>query len=154
MKETVMSETALSERPPTDAEAKEAATVARLLGSVFDEEGLPFSVHSNGDQTTVKVSPAIGQLVLDVLGHIARREMVTLVPYGAQLSTKEAADILNVSRPHLVKLLENGDIPFHMVGSHRRVQAEDVLTFKAGRDLKRSKSLSKLQQLGQEFDKA
>ena len=110
----------LSERPPTQEEAGEASEAAKLLASVFDNDGLPFAISQNGNQVTVEVSRAVGQLVLDVLGHVARGEMVTLVPYGAQLSTKAAADLLNVSRPFLVGLLEKGEIPFVRVGSHRR----------------------------------
>ena len=149
-----MSVDALSQRTPTDAEVRQASEAARELAKALTPDGLPFCISHDGDQVTVDVSPALGQLLLDVLSHVARGEMVTFVPYGAVLSTKEAADLLNVSRPFLVKLLEEGKIPFHRVGSHRRIRAEDVTKYKEKQDQVRSKALRDLQRLGQEFDAA
>lgn len=60
--------------------------------------------------------------------------------------------MLNVSRPFLVSMLTKGEIPFHKVGSHRRVRACDVLDFRAQRDTERNEALKELQRLGQEFD--
>ncbi|MBY8337926.1 helix-turn-helix domain-containing protein [Alteriqipengyuania sp. NZ-12B] len=80
--------------------------------------------------------------------------MVTFVPYGAELTTNQAADLLNVSRPHLIKLLNDQEIDFHKVGSHRRVKSEDVLAYKRKRDTARSSALDRMQQLGQEADAA
>jgi excisionase family DNA binding protein len=102
----------------------------------------------------IDLPPMVGQLVLDVLTHVARGEMVTFVPYGAVLTTKEAADLLNVSRPFLVQLLEKGEIDFHRVGTHRRIRSEDVLAFKNKRDDERKAALRDLQRLGQEFEAA
>lgn len=147
-----MSEQALSERPPTDHEVRQASEAARLLATALTPDGLPFTVKKNGDRAEIDLPPALGQLVLDVLTHVARGEMVTFVPYGAELTTKEAADLLNVSRPFLVSLLEAGKIDFYKVGSHRRVKARDVLAYRAQRDAERSGALSDLQRLGQEFD--
>ena len=90
----------------------------------------------------------------EVLTHVAKGEMVTVVPYGAELSTKEAADLLNVSRPFLIKLLEQGEIGFHRVGSHRRIEAEELLRYKKARDSQRREAMKELQRLGQEFDAA
>ena len=80
--------------------------------------------------------------------------MVIFVPYGAVLTTKEAADLLNVSRPFLVQLLEKGEIDFHRVGTHRRIRAEHILAFRAKRDQERKAALRRLQHLGQEFESA
>ena len=147
-----MSELALSQRPPTDNEVRQASEAARALATALTAEGLPFSVNKNGDRAEIELAPALGQLLLDVLTHVARGEMITLVPYGAELTTKEAADLLNVSRPFLVSLLDGEQIPFHKVGSHRRIRACDVLDFRSRRDAQRSKVLDDLQRLGQEFD--
>jgi excisionase family DNA binding protein len=147
-----MSEQALSERPPTEVEVRRASEAARALATALTSKGLPFSVDRNGGRTDIDLPPALGQLVLDVLTHVARGEMVTFVPYGAELTTKEAADLLNVSRPFLISLLETGKIGFHKVGSHRRIRACDLLEFRAQRDAERSAALKELQRLGQEFD--
>ncbi len=149
-----MSQEALSERPPTDVEVRKASEAARTLARALTPQGLPFTVNQNGGVTEVDLPPALGQLVLDVLTHVARGEMVTFIPYGAELTTKEAADLLNVSRPFLVSLLENGDIPFYKVGSHRRVRSEAILAYKAKRDVGRKDALQRLQRLGQEFDES
>lgn len=146
-----MSEQALSERPPTENEVRQASEAARALATALTPQGLPFSVNRNGDVTEVELPLALGQLVLDVLTHVARGEMVTFVPYGAELTTKEAADLLNVSRPFLVSMLEEGRIAFHKVGSHRRVRACDLLAFRNTRDAERAAALDELQRLGQEF---
>lgn len=77
---------------------------------------------------------------------------LSLIPYGKELTTQEAADLLHVSRPHLVKLLEQGKIPHHRVGTHRRVRLEDVLTFAAERTERRREELRELTRLSQEAE--
>ncbi len=67
-----------------------------------------------------------------------------MIPVEAQLTTQQAADLLNVSRPFLVKLLEKNELPFTMTGRHRRVQAKDIFAYKDKRDQKRSEALSVL----------
>jgi len=74
------------------------------------------------------------RLLVDILAELAEGNAVKVVPVHAELTTQEAADMLNVSRPHLVKLLEEGALPFHRAGKHRRVRFADVMQFKARRD--------------------
>lgn len=69
---------------------------------------------------------------------------MSLVPLEQELTTQEAADLLNVSRPFLIKLLEQGEIPYIKVGSHRRIRFEDLIAYKQQRDLKRRQSLKEL----------
>ena len=149
-----MNDAALTERPPNEEEVREASAAVRALAAALTLDGLPFSVKQNDNRVELALSPAIGQLLLDVLTHIARGEMVTVVPYGTELTTKQAADLLNVSRPFLINLLDAAVIPFHRVGSHRRVKSQDLLAYKSERDLERSDALEKLQRLGQEDDAA
>lgn len=73
-------------------------------------------------------------LLRDILAHLANGAAVQLMPLHAKLTTQQAADFLNVSRPHLIKLLEEGRLAFERVGTHRRVLAAEVLRFQAERD--------------------
>lgn len=148
-----MDNASLSQRLPTEDEKQGAsAAVTALATMVQEEDRVRFPVQRDGRTLTVELPPAVTTAVIEYLSHIARGEMVTIVPYGADLTTQEAADILNVSRPFLTKLLDEGSIPHIRVGSHRRVKAEDVLTYKDERDSSRSEALAKMQRLGQEFD--
>ncbi len=143
---------ALNKRPPTSDEMEKASEAMSIFARALKEDGPSIRINSGGDELQLDFPHALGQLVLDLLAHVARGEMVTFVPYGAELTTQQAADLLNVSRPFLVKLLEAGEIEHHKVGSHRRVPVEKLLEYKMKRDQVRSEGLTELQRLGQEFD--
>lgn len=81
---------------------------------------------------------------------MASGQAVSLVPLARELTSQQAADILNVSRPFLIKLLDQGEIPYIKVGSHRRIQFQDLMAYKQQRDLKRWQSLQELTQFGQD----
>ncbi len=86
-----------------------------------------------------------------ILSLIAEGKAVTVVPLNKELTTQEAADILNVSRPHLVKLLERGEIPFAKTGTHRRIRFSDLMKYKEHRDFERRRGMAELTQLSQEL---
>lgn len=147
MPETVVS---LSERLPDVAEITSAAYLSTLLARVHANGG-PIKLLDE-DTQEICLAPALTDLLIELLGHISRGNMVTLVPTSAMLTTQQAADMLNVSRPYVSKLLKEGEIDFVPVGTHRRVRLEDLLAYKERRDLKRSEALRDLARLGQEFD--
>tara|TARA_R110000787_G_scaffold286430_1_gene404911 strand:+ start:6755 stop:7213 length:459 start_codon:yes stop_codon:yes gene_type:complete len=92
----------------------------------------------------ITLTPAMSDLFLELLRHIGSGDAVTLVPIQQMLTTQQAADLLNMSRPYLIKLIEKGDIPHSMVGRHRRLKAEDVFAYKTTRDKIRSKAMDEL----------
>lgn len=104
-------------------------------------------MESSGDPTEVFLMPALSEFLIDLLRHIGKGDAVTLVPVTQMLTTQQAADILNVSRPYFVGLLEKGEIAFDLVGRHRRVKAQDLFEYKNTRDSERASALDKLAQI-------
>jgi len=91
------------------------------------------------------------RLLVDILAELADGNAVKVVPVHAELTTQEAADLLNVSRPHLVKLLEEGVLPFHKTGKHRRIRFADLMEFKAKRDQTSEQAMEQLAAQAQEL---
>lgn len=91
------------------------------------------------------------RLLVDVLSELAEGNAVKVVPIHAELTTQEAADLLNVSRPHVVKLLEDGAVPFHRTGKHRRVRFADLMGFKTAQDRASAQAMGELARQAQEL---
>lgn len=92
----------------------------------------------------VALTPGMSALLLDLLRHVGSGNAVTLVPIRELLTTQQAADLLNVSRPYLIGLLDKGEIDHSFTGRHRRIRAEDVFAYKAARDADRASALDTL----------
>lgn len=108
-------------------------------------------VEDDGSEQDVEIPAAAFHLLIDILSQMAQGNAVTLIPIHAELTTQEAADLLNVSRPYLIKLLERGEIPFHKIGRHRRIRFEDLANYKKQIDSERTKALDELAQQAQEL---
>jgi len=80
-------------------------------------------------------------MIVAVLTAMAERKPVSVIPHTAELTTQQAADFLNVSRPHLVGLIDKNEIPHRMVGTHRRVRVSDLQAYKKHSDEKRSAAI-------------
>ena len=90
--------------------------------------------------------------VIKIMEQMALGNSVTLIPLHAQLTTQEAADLLNVSRPFVVRLLKDGKIPFIKVGSHRRIRFEDLMSYKEEMLAESGKAMEELTRLGQKLE--
>jgi excisionase family DNA binding protein len=135
-----------------DDQREDLAELLRLVRHVANDLGEPTAyklVSPNGDETALPESVFL--LLQRVIEVLARGDAITVVPVGKELTTQQAADILNVSRQYLVRLLDDGRIPFHRTGTHRRVRIEDLLAYKRQRDRDRMASLDDLSRLTQEF---
>ena len=110
---------------------------------------------ADGTDATIIVPGEALRLLEDVLAEIANGNAVTVAPVRAELTTQQAADLLNVSRPYLVKLLEAGEIPFRRVGNRRRVMFSDLINYQRTDDAKRAATTDDLtveaQRLGLEY---
>lgn len=104
------------------------------------------------DTTTVTIPESALEFLVELLHQMSRGKAITLLPVDSELSTQQAADMLNVSRPHLVKLLEEGKIPFTKVGKHRRILTEDLMEYKEKKAQQRRDSLKKLTEEAQNLD--
>jgi excisionase family DNA binding protein len=128
---------------PTPESSRAAESALRTL-SGHPVAGASLHVREDGKETAVELPREVVALLVEVLGQIANGNGVRVVPVHAELTTQQAADILNVSRPHLVKLVENGAMPFHMVGTHRRIRLGDLLDYKARFEAEQDAHLAEL----------
>lgn len=136
----------LGGRLPSETERAAANQLRQLIAAqsagdaklrVLDDEKKP---------AEVTLTPGLSNLLMELLRHVGRGDAVTLVPVSQMLTTQQAADILNVSRPFLVSLLDKGEIEHTMVGRHRRIKAENLFAYKRARDDRRSEALDELAQ--------
>jgi excisionase family DNA binding protein len=134
------------------------AEIASIQMSSFlandGKKDIRFSLcHSTSkDVVEFDLTPAVVELIFRTIVHIATGNAVTIVPFHAELTTQEAANLLNVSRPYLIKLLEEELIPVRRVGRHRRVLFEDILKYKEKSKKKSRKARKALTQEAQELD--
>ena len=135
----------IGDRLPSQGERDAANQLRQILAANANPNNNRLKIiESSGDTTEVILLPALSELLIDLLRHIGKGDAVTLVPVTQMLTTQQAADILNVSRPYFIGLLEKGEIDYGLVGRHRRVKAEDLFEYKIARDTVRASALDKL----------
>ncbi len=140
---------------PTEADVLLAKESSRLLAVYLSSKEASQSIRvidQAGEHGAVRIPTAAFRLLIDVLSEMAQGNAVSMIPVHAQLTTQEAADMLNVSRPYLIKLLDGGVIPFHKVGSHRRVRYQHLVDYKLKADTERLATLDTLAAQAQELD--
>src|SRR5688572_24206916 len=117
---------------PSPKEAEQAQAAVRALSGLLKKKApRTLRVQPEGaKEVTVTVPTEAFELFLDILAQMANGNAVSIVPVHAELTTQQAADLLNVSRPFLVGLLDDNKIPYRTVGTHRRVMVADLLSYK------------------------
>ena len=138
---------------PSDHDAKLAKTARRALErkEPFDK-ALRIHIDAAGrEATTFDLPPVVARLLMDVLKETAAGKAVSLVAVEADVTTQQAAAILNVSRPFVVGLIDKGLLPARMVGNQRRLPLRDVLAYKADNRARRHETLDEMTALDQKL---
>ena len=135
---------------PSEQEIEVARESSRLLAAYLGKGETARVRVIDGDKDITLPVSALHMLV-DILNNMAQGNAVTMVPVNAELTTQQAADFLNVSRPHLVKLLEEGKLPFRLVGTHRRVPFKELLAYQQISNEKSRKAADELTRQAQEL---
>lgn len=126
----------------------------RRILSKMEEKGQvgPVRLRVEGeDGASISLPDAAARPLLDLLSDLAEGRAVSVSDADEELTTREAAELLNVSRPHLTQLLKEGEIPSHKVGSHYRVYRRDVLAYKARRQEQAEEAMQELTRFSQEL---
>ena len=130
--------------PPNDVE------VLALVESALKSDGARLYV-STWDGTPIELPVELREIVDKVVSSMRRGNAITLAPHAMRLTTQEAADLLGISRPTLIKLLEAGKIPFETPNRHRRIRLLDLLSYQDARHVEREQALRELAQEAQDI---
>jgi excisionase family DNA binding protein len=147
-----MSQALLDPTLPSEADATLARETSRLLAPrMRSKNPLRLRVGAAPKEETIELPASAVKMLVRILEEMARGNAVTLIPVHAELTTQEAADMLNISRPSLIQLLDDGKIDYRKVGTHRRVRFEALMRFKRGADAERRAALDELAAYDQEL---
>lgn len=138
---------------PSNKEIALAEKSSRILSDYIKSTKNPTVqfVNSKKQNKKIELPPRALQLLADILDEMGQGNAISVIPISTELTTQQAADFLNVSRPYLINLLHEGKIPFRKVGTKRRILAKDVIRYKTTIDKKRYKALAELTKQAQEL---
>ena len=139
---------------PSEADAKLAQESARRLAPQLANANGTVQlriIDLDGDSEAIAIPSTAFRLLVTILAQMASGNAVRLIPHHAELTTQEAAELLNVSRPYLVRLLDEERIPYRKVGTHRRILFKDLMAYKAEHRRARGAALDDLTRLSQEL---
>lgn len=134
----------------TKATAREAL---HKLNNALNKNTEPgdITVMAEGSAETIRLPRNVAHLLQEILANTAAGQAVSVIPMSAELTTQQAADLLNVSRPHVIKLMDEGILKGHKVGTHRRLYATSVQNYKHHRDIKQRAAADALSALSEEL---
>ena len=147
-----MAQDLLTPTLPTESDATLAKETGRMLAQrVRSASPLSFRVLDASKEETLRIPAPAVRMLVRILEEMARGNAVTLIPIHAELTTQEAADMLHISRPSLIQLLDEGKIEYRKVGTHRRVRFEALMAYKRAADAERRAALAELAAYDQEI---
>jgi excisionase family DNA binding protein len=139
---------------PTPSETAMAGNSSRQLASFLSDRAgdeVRIAIEENPDEV-VSIPISAFRLLADILTEMSKGNAVTFIPIHVELTTQQAADFLNVSRPFVVKLIDEKKLPCRKVGTHRRVLFQDLVEFKRKTNQERAKTLDELAKQAQDLD--
>ncbi len=139
---------------PTEADARQARESLQRISDILTSGMSDLSIRIQNDEQTgadIILPASVLRLLKVILAEMAQGHAVALLPVQAELTTQQAADLLNVSRPYLIRLLEDSKIPFRLVGQHRRVRFDDLLAYQRKDDEDRRRIADELTADAQEL---
>lgn len=139
-----------TEREPVLAAENEQAAI-KQIDELYRHEPAPTIKLVDDAGAEIDLPESVLCLLRQAVHVLAQDEAVSIVAVRRELTTQQAADLLNISRQYLVRLLERGEIPHHKVGTHRRLTLSDVLAYRQHRDATRQAALDRLDQMSQEL---
>jgi len=142
--------TATTDKDPIVAPEEERDTIASIEEYLESKRGGTAKL-VGPSKDGVPIPSALRRVLVAAARQLAEGNGVSIMPVMAEISTQQAADLLNVSRPFVVGLLDKGEIPFHKVGTHRRVRLRDLLAYRRRRDASRRAVIERLAAEAQEL---
>ena len=145
-----MTTTLMEMAVPSEEDAALAKAASQVLAQAGDKP-LRVQVAAGREITSFDLPPLVARLLTDILNETAAGRAVTLLPFPEEIITQQAAQLLNVSRPFVVGMIEKGELPARMVGNQRRLPLKDVLAYREENSAKRRETLRELTELDQEL---
>ncbi|MEO1386702.1 MAG: helix-turn-helix domain-containing protein [Cyanobacteria bacterium J06634_6] len=137
---------------PSEEDARLSKESSRVLSAHIGDSAAQLKVvEKDGSEQAVAIPASAYQLLVDVLTQMSQGNAVTLIPVHAELTTQEAADFMNVSRPYLIKQIEAGELACRKVGRHRRIRFDDLVAYKKQTDADRARAIDEMVALSEEM---
>ena len=139
-----------TDKDPIVAPEEERSSIASIEEYLDSKRGRAAKLLGPG-KDGMPIPSSLRQVLVAAARELAEGHGVSIVPVTAEVTTQQAGDLLNVSRPFVIGLLEKGEIPFHKVGTHRRIRLQDLLAYRGRRDSARRAVIDRLTSEAQEL---